>query len=405
MNFYFDQEIDRKGTNSIKWEFLFEDGVAKYGDHTDPKHGADRLLPLFVADMDFRTVPQVIEALTQRAVHGVFGYGSPDDVYFEALCGWFKRRYNWEIQPEWVEITPGVVASLNLAVQQFTEPGDKVLIQRPVYHPFSYAIENNGREIVSNELVLENGRYQMDFNDLAEKVADPDLKLAILCSPHNPIGRVWTKEELTQFGQLCIDNNVLVVSDEIHCDLIFSDYEFVSFATISDAFAQNSITCTAPSKTFNLAGLKTSNIIIPNPELLAQYQTAISRNGLYGKNAFGLIATQTAYQYGDAWLSAVITYIEENYNYMADFLATHLPEITITPLEGTYLAWVDFRALNLEQLDLAKLLREEAKLILNSGDMFGPAGTGFMRFNLACHRSILVTAMQRLQRAVSPLLK
>lgn len=400
MTFYFDQEIDKKGTNSIKWEFIFGEDGPIYGDHADPKHGDDRLLPMFVADMDFRTVPEVIEALSNRAAHGVFGYAMPDDRYFEAMCGWFKRHYDWEIQPDWVEVTPGIVSTLNMLVQQFSKPGEKVLIQRPVYHPFTYAIENNGREVVSNTLVMENGRYTMDFDDLAEKVADPELKLAIFCSPHNPIGRVWTKEELLKFGQICIDNNVLIISDEIHCDLIFSGHKFHAFANLSPEFAQNSISCTAPSKTFNLAGLKTSNIIVPNPELLKGLQTAISRNGLYGKNSFGMTATRVAYTCGDTWLAEAMAYIEANYNYMVNFFQTQLPQFRVFPLEGTYLAWVDFSALNLSQPELVKLMREEAKLLLNSGDVFGPEGEGYMRFNIACHRSILEEAMGRLKKVL-----
>ena len=392
--FYFDQEIDKKGTYSAKWEPVYKDELA------DPD--GDRLLPMFVADMDFRTVPQAIEAMSRRAAHGVFGYATPSASYFEALCGWFQRRYDWKIEPEWVEITPGVVATLNMLVQQFSDPGEKVLLQRPVYHPFFYAIERNNREIVSNTLLFKNGRYEMDFDDLAQKVADPDLKLAILCSPHNPIGRVWTKEELLKFGQICIDNGVIVVSDEIHCDLILSGQKFHAFANLDPSFAQNSIICTAPSKTFNLAGLKTSNIITPNPDLLAQVQTAIARNGVHGKNAFGLAATEAAYQHGDSWLAEVLAYIEANFNYMGNYLNTHLPEVRVTPLEGTYLAWVDFRALELEQSELNGLLLEDAKLKLNSGDVFGPEGDGFMRFNLACHRSILVEAMDRLKRVVEP---
>lgn len=399
MSFYFDQEHDKSGTNSVKWEYIYEDGVMTHGDHAHRKHGSERLLPMFVADMDFRTVPEVIEALGQRAAHGVFGYATPDDCYFEALGGWFSRHYGWQIQPEWVEVTPGIVATLNMMVQQFSKPGDKILIQRPVYHPFSHAIENNGRHIISNTLIKDkDGRYTMDFEDLAQKTADPDCTMAILCSPHNPVGRVWSREELERFGQICIDNDVLIISDEIHCDLIMPGETFHTFANLNDDFAQHSITCTAPSKTFNLAGLKTSNIVIPNPKLLEGVQEAIARNGLYGKNVFGLVAAQTAYTHGDSWLTAVLDYIHANYQIFVDAM----PEpFTVSPLEGTYLAWVDFNALGLEQSTLVDLMKNKAGLLLNSGDVFGDEGTGFMRFNLACHRHIVEEAMERLNKVLT----
>lgn len=404
MSFIFDHEFDRSGTHSMKWYFTFDGGVATPTDRCDPKHGDDRVLPMFVADMDFRTPHEVIEALVNRAAHGVFGYSMPDDCYFEAVQNWFARRHNWEIQKEWIEVTPGVVPTLNMLVQQFTEPGDKVLIQRPVYHPFTHAIERNGRIAVSNSLVQKNGAYEMDFNDLAEKTADPAVRLALLCSPHNPTGRVWRKDELARFGQICMQNDVLVVSDEIHCDLIIGDIPFQPYATAHPSFAQNSIVCTAPSKSFNVAGLKTSNIIVPNPDLRKGLQEAIARNGLYGKNAFGLVAAEAAYRHGEGWLDAVNAYINSNFEYMVAFMHANLPQLRVTPLEGTYLAWVDFSALGLDQTALNRLILEDARLALNDGALFGPEGEGFMRFNLACHRPILVEAMARLKTAVSDLI-
>lgn len=401
MSFIFDEEFDRTGTNSIKWNFNFDNGDAIPSDRCHPKWGDERVLPMFVADMDFRAPHQVIEALVKRAAHGVFGYSMPDDCYYEAVLNWFSRRYAWNIEREWIVVTPGIVPTLNMLVQQFTDPGDRVLVQRPVYHPFTYAIERNGRSVVSNSLVQQNGRYQMDFADLAEKTTDPALKLAILCSPHNPVGRVWSQEELIQFGQICEKNDVLVVSDEIHCDLIMDGVTFQPYATAQSSFAQNSIICTAPSKTFNVAGLKTSNIIIANPALREGMQEAIARNGLYGKNAFGLVAAEAAYRYGDRWLDAVNAYVYENYKYMVGFIHANLPQLTVTPLEGTYLAWVDFSALGLDQAVLNKMISEDARLALNDGAMFGPEGEGFMRFNLACHRPILVEALKRLKTAVS----
>ncbi|HIP72857.1 MAG TPA: aminotransferase class I/II-fold pyridoxal phosphate-dependent enzyme, partial [Anaerolineae bacterium] len=271
MSYNFDTEIERRGTGSAKWEFIHEGELFIQTDRTDWKYGNERLLPLWVADMDFRSPPAVVEALTKRAQHGIFGYTSPTDSYYTAVTNWMQRRYNWRVEREWILQTPGIVPAINLLIQTFVQPGEKVLLQRPVYYPFMNAINNNGAQIVSNSLRYEGGHYRMDFADLAEKAADPAVKLAILCSPHNPVSRVWTREELIRFGEICIQNGVLIISDEIHCDLVFNGAEFTAFATISDEFAQNSIICTAPSKTFNLAGLKTSNIIIPNPALRAPF--------------------------------------------------------------------------------------------------------------------------------------
>ncbi|MCP4360524.1 MAG: aminotransferase class I/II-fold pyridoxal phosphate-dependent enzyme, partial [Chloroflexi bacterium] len=268
MNFDFDIETSKKGTHSIKWEFTLKDGKAhRYGDHADPQYGAERILPMWVADMDFRCAPPILKALSERVARGTFGYSMPADSYYEAVIDWMSRRYGRTIQREWIALTPGVVPAVNMLIETFIQPGDKVLIQQPVYYPFFNAIKNNGADIVSNSLLLQNGRYQMDFDDLAQKAADPAVKLTILCSPHNPVGRVWSREELTRFGEICQANDVLVVSDEVHCDLIFEGHDFVSYAAVNDTFEQTSIVCTAPSKTFNLAGLKTSNIIIPDKTL------------------------------------------------------------------------------------------------------------------------------------------
>ncbi len=402
MSFDFDTEVNKFGINSIKWEFMFDaDHNVTHGDHAHPKHGDKRLLPLWVADMDFRVPPPVIEAVVERAKRGVFGYCMPTDSYYEAVINWFARHYGRSIQKEWIVMTPGVVPALNLMIQTYTQPGDKIIIQRPVYHPFTFAIENNGREVVSNSLVLQDGRYHMDFDDLAAKAADPDVKMIILCSPHNPIGRVWNREELTCLGEICLDNDVLVVSDEIHCDLIYKDVTFTSFANISERFAQNSLVCTAPSKTFNLAGLKLSNIIIPNEELRAQLTKTIECTGLMGTNTFGVVAAEAAYNFGEDWLTAVMAYIEGNYNFMRDYLAEHLPQLHLMPAEGTYLVWLDCRALELTPEERKKLIFEDARLYLDEGEMFGPEGEGFERINLACPRSLLAEALERLATVIS----
>jgi len=403
MRFDYDEEIDRRGTCSIKWEFLHDGDQMKYGDHSDPKHGKDRLLPMWVADMDFPAPPAVIEALKNRAEHGIFGYTMPADSYYEAVINWMARRYGYTVERDWVLLAPGVVPAVNMMVQAFLRPGEKVLVQQPVYYPFFDAIKNNGGTIVSNTLAYENGRYHMDFDDLAEKTADPAVTLAILCSPHNPVGRVWTAEELTRFGKICLENNVLIISDEIHCDLIYDGFTFTPFAGLNETFAQQSIICTAPSKTFNLAGLKTSNIIIPHPDLRKRFARILERNGLKGANAFGIVATEAAYNHGENWLTATMEYIEANYRFMADYMAEHLPRLKIIPPEGTYLVWVDCRALGLDAAARKELLMQEARLFLDEGELFGPEGEGFERFNIACPRSILKEALERIKTVVRQL--
>lgn len=403
MTYNFDAEISRKGTSSIKWEFLFENFQPVYGDHADPKHGRDRILPMWVADMDFQGPPAMIEALVQRAQHGIFGYSLATDGYYEAVMGWMEKRYGRSLNKEWFVITPGVVPALNMMIETFLQPGQKVLVQRPVYYPFFTAIENNGGVIVSNSLVVENGRYHMDFADLAEKAADPEVTMAILCHPHNPVGRVWTAEELARFGQICLENNVMVISDEIHCDLIYDGQTFSSFATLGPEFEENSIVCTAPSKTFNIAGLKTSNIIIPKKEWREKLGLTMMRHGLMGSNVFSLVATEAAYRHGAEWLDAVIAYVQDNYRFMVDYLAEHLPQLKVVPPEGTYLVWVDCRALGLDPKARKALMMDEAKVFLDEGEMFGPEGEGFERFNIACPRSILAEALDRIKTAVAGL--
>lgn len=394
MTFHFDQEIDRKGTNSVKWEMEPED----YDEQVNPDAG--RLLPLWVADMDFAAPPAVVDALVKRAEHGLFGYSIPTDSYYEAVIEWHKKRYGRIIQKEWIVLTPGVVPALNMIVQSFIQPGDKVLIQRPVYYPFFSAIENHGGEIVSNSLVYENGRYTMDFADLAQKAADPAVKLAILCSPHNPVGRVWTHDELLQFGQICLENDVLVIADEIHCDLIMPGHSFTSFASISEEFEQKSIVCTAPSKTFNLAGLHTSNIIIPDEAMRQKVTQTMEKHRMPGANPFGLAATEAAYKDGEAWLTAVIDYIADNYAFMESYLAEHLPQLRPIPLEGTYLLWIDCHGLELDPAARHQLLLNEAHIFLDAGEWFGPEGEMFERVNLACPRSVLQEMLERVVTAV-----
>jgi cystathionine beta-lyase len=356
-----------------------------------------------VADMDFACPQPVVEALVARAQHGIYGYTTPSDAYYDAVASWMQRRQGWEVPREWMCITPGVVPALNMLVRTFVAPGEKTLIQPPVYHPFFHAIENNQAELAANPLIYENGRYRMDYADLESKAKDPAVKMAILCSPHNPVGRVWTRDELLRFGETCLANDVLVVSDEIHADLIFKGHTFTPFAGMGDEFAQHTVVCTAASKTFNLAGLHTSNIIIPNAGLRARFKKTLKSNGLGGIGPFGLVALEAAYNYGDEWLDQALDYMEGNLDYLEDYVAQHIPRISLVRPEGTYLAWLDCRALGLDKWALKRLMLEEARVFLDDGFIFGPEGEGFQRINVACPRSILIEALERIKEAVDGL--
>jgi cystathionine beta-lyase len=400
MRYDFDREISRRGTSAVKWEFIQEGPDLLQWEHTDEFFGPDRILPMWVADMDFRSPEPVVTALVARAEHGIYGYTEKSDGYYQSVVGWMKRRHGWRVAPEWICTTPGVVPALNMLVRTFLSPGEKVLIQRPVYYPFFSAIENNGGEIVSNSLVLDNGRYGMDFDDLEVKAQDPQVKMAILCSPHNPVGRVWTREELSRFGDICLRNNVLVVSDEIHGDLIYKGYAFTTFASISKDIAQSAVICTAPSKTFNMAGLQTSNIIIPNADLRAQFEKTLQSNGLFGISVLGIVATEAAYNHGEEWLEQVLDYIEVNLRYLDEYVRDNIPQISVIPPEGTYLVWLDCRRLGLGKWDLKHLMLKEARVYLDEGFIFGPEGEGFERINIACPRSILGEALERICNAI-----
>ena len=397
----FRQEIDRRGTHSIKWEFMQDEEDPLRLKPTDAFFGENRILPLWVADMDFASPRPVVEALIERATHGIYGYTGKTDSYCEAVVNWMRKRHGWEIAPEWICTTPGVVPALNMLVRAFVAPGERVLIQPPVYYPFFGAIENNGAEMVVNPLVYENGRYRMDFGDLEEKARDPRVRLAILCSPHNPVGRVWTADELTRFGEICLKNDVLIVSDEIHGDLIYRGNKFVPLASLGEAFAQNAITCTAPSKTFNLAGLHTSNIIISNPELRGRFEKTLQSNGLFGINAFGVVAVEAAYNHGEEWLAQALDYLEGNLRYLEDYVSGRIPQVTVIRPEGTYLVWIDCRRLGLDKDGLKRLMLKEARVYLDEGFLFGPEGEGFERINIACPRSILVEALERIGNAIA----
>lgn len=401
MIYDFDQEIDPRGTNSIKWECMPSDNGLIPWDKTDPSLGDDRVLPMWVADMDFCSPQPVIDALVDRARHGIYGYAAPTERYYQAVAGWMARRHGWQIEPDWICTTPGVVPALYVLVRTLVAAGQKVLIQPPVYHPFYSTISNNGGEIVLNPLILEDGRYRMDFDDLAGKLADPNLKLAILCNPHNPIGRVWSASELHRFGDLCAEHDVLVIADEIHGDLILPGETFTPFASLGQDFARNSITCTAPSKTFNLAGLHTSNIIVPDDDLRQRFRQALSASGLPSLNPFGITALEAAYAEGEAWLAQVLGYLSGNVDTLDAYLRERLPAVTLIRPQGTYLAWLDCRGLGLPKDRLKQLMLDEARLLVEEGSIFGPEGEGFVRVNIACRRVTLVEALDRIATAVA----
>lgn len=390
MKYDFDKIIDRQGTNSVKWS----------PDFLKMMFGDEDLLSMWVADMDFKCPQPVVDALVERAQHGIFGYSEREDSYYQSIIDWNKRRNNWDLKKEWILYTPGIVPAINYMIQTFCYTGDKVIIQNPVYYPFLNAINNNGCHAQLNPLVFDGEKYQMDFNDLEEKAKDPRVKMMILCSPHNPVGRVWTEEELTRVGKICLENNVLVISDEIHSDLILDDNVHIPFARISEEFAQNSITCTAPSKTFNLAGLQMSNIIVQNDQLRLKLSNILENNSIMLPNTFGIVALETAYNQGEEWLDQVIEYINENMNYIDKFVKEKMPQIKFIRPEGTYLAWLDFSALGFNEKELENWMRGEAKLALDEGYIFGKGGEGFERFNVACPREILAEALSRIEKAI-----
>lgn len=405
MKYDFDQEISRKGTNSIKWEYIQSEEAAFKLNKTEEFFGDDRMLPMWIADMDFRAPQPVIDALVERARHGIYGYSEKGSAYFEAVIGWMRKRHAWKIKRNWILPTPGVVPALALLVQTFVKPGDRVIIQPPVYYPFYLVSEFNGAEIVRNPLLFEDGRYEMDFDDLEAKARDPRVKMLILCSPHNPVGRVWTEQELTRLGEICLANKVRVVSDEIHGDLVYAGTAFTPFARINRDFAQHSITCTAPSKTFNLAGLSTSNIIIANADWRAKFQRTLLNCALLDASIFGSLALEAAYNHGDEWLDQLLVYLKGNLDYLEDYIAANIPQLRVVHPEGTYLVWLDCRELGLDRAARKRLMLEKARVYLEQGTIFGEEGEGFERMNIACPRSVLKEALERIRAAVEGLEK
>lgn len=384
-NLDFDRIIDRKNTRCLKYDFAVKRGMP------------EDVLPLWVADMDFETSSYVEDALTERVKEGIFGYSDVQTPYFEIIRDWMIRHHDWEPQEKWLIKTPGVVFALAMAVKAYTDPGDKVLLQQPVYYPFSEVITDNGREVVSNDLVLtEEGNYKIDFADFEQKIIANGIKLFLLCSPHNPVGRVWTREELETIGDICVKHGVTVVSDEIHNDFIWEGTHTV-FAGIKKEFADISVTCTSPSKTFNLASMLISNIFIPDQILRRKFRKEMDRAGISQLSVLGLVATEAAYAHGDEWYAAMKNYVRDNIAFARAYVEENLPGVRMIDTQGTYLIWLDFRqtGLTVEQLD-HKIIYE-AGLWLDSGKIFGKMGEGFERINVACPRAVLQEALDRIR--------
>jgi len=378
MKYDFDKTIDRRATNSYKWDSAPED-----------------VLPMWVADMDFRTAPAIIDALQKRVAHGIFGYTRVPDAYYDAVTSWFSRRHGWDIDREWIIYTSGVVPAVSAVIKALTVPGDKVIVQTPVYNCFFSSIRNNGCEIVSNPLRRTADTYEMDFDALERCAADPRAKVMLLCNPHNPAGRVWTPDELTRLGNICLRNGVTVVADEIHCELVYQGFKYTPFASLSDAFLHRSVTCVSPSKAFNIAGLQIANIVAFDNDLRSRIDKAININEVCDVNPFGVAATIAAYNEGEEWLNQLVDYLHGNYEAMAEFCRRELPEFPITRLEGTYLVWMDCSSLGMPSDALEHALLDDARLWLNAGTMYGAEGEGYMRWNIACPRSVMLDGLNR----------
>ena len=387
----FDKVIDRHGTNCLKFDFAKERG--KNGDE----------LSLWVADMDFQVAKPITDALQAQVNHGIYGYSEVKSDYFDIVKNWFKDNFDWEIKKGSLVKTPGVVYAIAMAVKAFTKEGEAVIIQQPVYYPFSEMIIANNRKLVNSPLVLKDGRYEIDFEDFEKKIVENNVKLFILCSPHNPVGRVWSVEELKRIGDICIKHDVVIFSDEIHADFVYEPNKHHVFASLGESYAANSVIATAPSKSFNIAGLQVSNIFIENKKLRDAFRNEIVKSGYSQLNTMGLVAARAAYESGKEWLDEVRAYIKDNLIFFRDYLKENIGELSLIEPEGTYLVWVDFRKLGLSEKQREDLIVNKAKLWIDSGAMFGVDGEGFERFNIACPRSYLKKALDSLAKAIKGL--
>ncbi len=385
-NYNFDTRIERRGSGCIKWDRSEEPDI----------------LPLWIADMDFAVAPEIKEALQARVAHGVFGYPKAPDDFYEPVCDWMERRFGYRPEREWFSHSPGIVAFFHFFCKGFLKPGDKVLMQMPVYHHFFGAAEKNSVEVVKNQLLIKNGRYEIDFSDFENKAKDPGVKAFFLCNPHNPGGRMWSREELQRLGRICCENNILIISDEIHCDLVYKYHgkRHIPLASVSQEIAMNSITCLAPSKTFNLAGLQTSIPLIPNPVLKARYEQMLDSFGIFRPNLFGLTALPAAYRYGEPWLEELLEYLEGNLRYLRSWMSEHLPMVKVMEPDASYLVWMDFSAIKPAGRTVHDVLLEEGWVWLEEGCEFGDGGEAFERVNIACPRATLAEGLARIQRGL-----
>ncbi len=388
----FDERVNRENTDCYQYDLR-----KKY-------FGTDDIIPMWIADMDFK-IPEFITAtMEKRLGHGIYGYTFRSASFYESVIKWLKTRHGWEIKKEWIEFSPGIVPALNLAVMAFTRPGDKIIVQPPVYFPFFSAIKNHGRVMVDNQLKLRNGRYYMDYRDLESKI-DSKVKMMILCSPHNPTGNVWTREELVKLADICLSNNILILSDEIHSDLVFRGHRHIPTASLGKDIARNTITFIAPSKTFNLAGLSTSLVISSNRKLIRRFSEILDHVHVGSGNIFGNIATEAAYNFGHEWLGQLMDYLQGNLDFVVNYLSRNIPLIKPVIPEATYLLWLDCRKLGMNRRQLKKFFVEKAKLGLSDGPVFGKGGSGFQRMNIGCPREKIKMALQRLNKAINDYLK
>lgn len=392
MKYDFDRVLDRTNTHSYKW------------DQAEKLFGSKDILPLWVADMDFESPPAVKEALVHRAEQGIYGYSISSESYIESIQSWFESRHDWNIPSQWISQSPGIVTTLSLAVDLFSEPGAEVILQSPVYYPFYDVIKLNGRKVADNPLVIRNGRYEMDYEQL-EGLMKNGAKLLLLCSPHNPGGRVWEREELLRLGELCLQYGVTVVSDEIHCDLALHGHRHIPFASLSKEISDITLMALAPTKTFNLPGIHSSFIVASNPELKRKFEARIKTLSLHMASYFAQDAVEAAYRKGGEWLDELIAYLNANIEYAVDYLAQHLPQVKPMKPEATYLLWVDCRSLGLDGAGLKKLMYRQAGVAFNEGSVYGSAGEGYLRINVACPRSILKEALERFCKAATTYVK
>ena len=385
MDFNFDEIIDRNNTNSIKWSLPLSQDV----------------LPMWVADMDFKTAPAVMQALQNRVAHGVFGYTQTPAEFYSAIINWWKGRHGFSLQKEWIIPTTGVIPALSAAVRALVQKGGKVLIQPPVYNHFYNTLKNCGCEIIENNLLYTNGNYVIDFDDLETKASDPEVNLFIISNPHNPVGRAWTKEELKRMGDICLKYDVIIISDEIHSDLVYADVKHIPFASLGESYSKNAITLGSPTKTFNLAGLQVGYLFTENKLFKDKIQKILTLQEIELLSPFAVSALIAAYNDGGAWLEALKTYLYNNYFFLKEFITTHVPAVNVTPLQATYLVWLDCSSLSRSSVEIAEKLLKEHQLWVNPGTMYGEAGEGFLRVNIACPRKLLFEGLTRLSKGLT----